>query len=55
MTLTSNNQEIHCWPVHAREIVFEDDEPLAGAAFCYLRVTQADGHVAWSSPVWVGP
>ena len=22
-------------------------------AFYYLRVTQADGHMAWSSPIWV--
>jgi hypothetical protein len=57
VTLIRNNQEIHCWPVRAREveIVFEDDEPLQGPAFYYLRVIQADGHMAWSSPVWVGP
>lgn len=29
--------------------------PEGGAlfAFYYLRVTQADGHMAWSSPIWV--
>jgi hypothetical protein len=23
--------------------------------FYYLRVTQADGEMAWSSPIWVSP
>ena len=55
VTLIRNNQEIHCWPVHAREIVFEDDAPLESAAFHYPRVIRADGHLAWSSPVRVGP
>lgn len=38
---------------------FEDDTPLtqmklAGdAAFYYLRVTEADGRMAWSSPIWL--
>lgn len=31
------------------------DQPAAGAAnYYYLRVVQADGEMAWSSPVWVG-
>jgi hypothetical protein len=57
MTLIRNNQEIHSRPVHAREVAlaFEDDAPLEGPAFYYVRVIQADGHMAWSSPVWVGP
>jgi hypothetical protein len=57
VTLIRDNQEIHCWPVHARkvEIAFEDDEPLEGTAFHYVRVIQADGHTGWSSPVWAGP
>jgi len=38
---------------------FEDDTPLeqiklAGdAVFYYLRVTEADGRMAWSSPIWL--
>lgn len=50
MTRIRNNQGIHCWPVHAREIAFEDGEP-----FQSLRVIQTDGRAARSSPVWVGP
>ncbi len=29
------------------------DENLEESAWYYLRVTQTDGHMAWSSPVWV--
>jgi hypothetical protein len=30
-----------------------DDDPLAPNTYYYLRVTQADGEMAWPSPVWV--
>ena len=30
-----------------------DEEELTGSAYYYLRVTQADGEMAWASPVWV--
>ncbi len=29
------------------------DAPAEGA-YCYMRVMQADGEMAWSSPVWTG-
>jgi len=43
---------------------YDDFEPLSNVViksnderppfvFYYLRVTQADGHIAWSSPIWV--
>jgi hypothetical protein len=36
------------------QIEFEDTMvPPAGTCFYYLRVTQRDQHMAWSSPVWV--
>lgn len=36
-------------------LVFEDDGPDDGAsAFYHCRVTQADGHLAVCSPVWLG-
>ena len=34
-------------------VEFPDDCLLPGANYYYVRVTQADGHRAWSSPVWV--
>ncbi len=30
-----------------------DEPPLSGETSYYVRVTQADGHQAWSSPIWV--
>jgi hypothetical protein len=38
------------------EVDWEDPQPAAGRAdvsYYYLRAVQADGEVAWSSPVWV--
>ena len=32
---------------------FEDQEPLDGINRYYLRIEQADGNMAWASPVWV--
>jgi hypothetical protein len=30
-----------------------DPEPTAGTHWYYVRVEQADGELAWSSPMWV--
>ncbi|HSR69354.1 MAG TPA: CehA/McbA family metallohydrolase [Acidobacteriota bacterium] len=30
-----------------------DPRPAAGETSYYVRVTQADGHQAWSSPIWI--
>jgi len=36
------------------ELHFVDTDPLeADVTYYYVRVEQSDGHVAWSSPVWV--
>jgi len=46
------------------DIETEDTDPLSSItldgteekppfAYYYLRVTQADGHIAWSSPIWI--
>lgn len=35
------------------EMEFEDEMAVLGSVFYYLRVLQRDGHMAWSSPVWV--
>ncbi len=34
---------------------FEDTDELDGPAWYYARVTQTDGAMAWSSPIWVDP
>lgn len=46
------------------DFTFDDEDPLSKIAikgdegrppfvFYYLRVTQKDGHLAWSSPIWI--
>lgn len=32
---------------------FLETDPAPGTRFYYVRLQQADGHVAWSSPIWV--
>jgi len=32
---------------------FRDAQPPPGEAYYYVRATQADGNMAWSSPIWV--
>ena len=32
---------------------FVDQEPVSGEVHYYVRVQQADGQMAWSSPIWV--
>jgi hypothetical protein len=35
------------------QFTVSDGERLSGETSYYVRVTQADGHQAWSSPIWV--
>ena len=35
------------------DFTFRDTSPLKGASYYYVRVEQADGQMAWSSPIWV--
>ena len=39
----------------ASELAFQwtDPKPASGRHYYYVRVEQADGNVAWSSPIWV--
>ncbi len=41
-----------CFGVES-SLLAEDSEPLDGTSWYMVRVTQKDGHTAWSSPVWV--
>jgi len=34
-------------------LLIEDTEPPPGTSWYLVKVTQKDGHMAWSSPVWV--
>ena len=64
-----NNREVYTLRPDSPDIAFEwvDPEPLADVnlppalhspepfTFYYLRITQVDGEMAWSSPVWILP
>lgn len=55
VTLVRNEQNYQQWEPKAKtfEQSFTDETPNAGENRYYLRVEQADGNMAWSSPVWV--
>jgi hypothetical protein len=51
-----NNRVIHTAEPGglAAEVTYVDQQPLPGANCYYVRITQADDEMAWSSPVWLG-
>jgi len=55
VTLVRNETDHQVWSPGKREFegTFTDPSPLIGENRYYLRVEQADGNMAWSSPVWV--
>jgi len=53
--IVKNNRDVHrVVPARSDEVELEwiDPDPCLNSWY-YLRVTQADGHRAWTSPVWV--
>ncbi len=51
-----DNQVIHCWRgrnEHVRLDYADDAAPSGYDHTYYVRLTQTDGQMAWSSPVWV--
>ncbi|MFA6543731.1 MAG: hypothetical protein WCS99_04850 [Limisphaerales bacterium] len=55
VTIVRNEKNHQVYEPGRREFegTFTDAAPLAGENRYYLRVEQADGNMAWSSPVWV--
>jgi hypothetical protein len=53
--IVRNNRVLVSCPGEDEEVTleYEDGEPLEHESFYYARVEQLDGHVAWSSPIWV--
>ncbi len=53
--LIRNNAYIHRIEPNAKEasLEFADANPVDGKSYYYVRVEQADGQLAWSSPIWV--
>jgi len=56
LELVKNGDVVYQQPCSGmREVLDVAEADAEGAAFYYLRVFQADGEMAWSSPVWVDP
>jgi len=55
ITLVRNEQNYQQWEPRTKKFAttYTDDAPHPGENRYYLRVEQADGNMAWSSPVWV--
>ncbi len=55
VTLVRNELNYQQWEPKAKTFgkSFTDESPDAGENRYYLRIEQADGNMAWSSPVWV--
>ena len=55
LTLVSNGEELARQDFKGTAAHFEwtDTRPPVSTRYYYLRARQADGHLGWSSPVWV--
>jgi hypothetical protein len=53
--LVKNNKYIHQLSPNRNDVQFEylDLGIEAGSSYYYVRIEQADGQLAWSSPIWV--
>jgi len=53
--IVRNNVDVHCVQEGCEDVSFDwsDQLPAEGSSFYYVRVTQRDGEMAWSSPVWI--
>ncbi len=53
--LIRSNQYIYSQAPHRQtaEFTYEDKDAKPGESYYYVRIQQADGQMAWSSPVWV--
>jgi hypothetical protein len=55
LTIVRNEQDHHVIEPGARSVSasWTDPAPLQGENRYYLRIEQADGNMAWSSPLWI--
>ena len=51
--LLRDNQVIQTWACAGNACDFTLEDTAGSGACYYLRVTQKDEHMAWSSPIWV--
>ena len=50
--LLRDNQVIQTWACAGNACDFTLEDTAGSDACYYLRVTQKDEHMAWSSPIW---
>lgn len=57
LTLVADGEEREHWHFDGDEatIAWREDDPPQRERYYYLRARQADGHIGWTSPVWVSP
>ena len=55
VTVIKNNEDVHTWQNSAQgaDLVWEDTAEAHTGDYYYVRVTQEDDEMAWSSPVWL--
>jgi hypothetical protein len=56
LSVVRNNKYVHTEEPKQREVTLRwtDMDPIAGkAAYYYVRIEQADGNLAWASPMWI--
>ncbi len=53
--IIKNSKEIHTEKGESKflRFIFEDDQPIQNTDYYYIRVSQKNGEMAWSSPIWV--
>jgi hypothetical protein len=57
LTLVCDGEELWTRSFSGREAraAWTDERPLEAVRYYYLRARQGDGHLGWTSPVWVAP
>ena len=55
VVLIKDNKIVYTDTSGANEVAFEyrDDSAQAGESYYYIRAEQADGSLAWGTPIWV--
>ena len=55
IVLVKNNEIVYSIEPQTKEaeFVYRDDAAARGESYYYIRVEQADGSLAWASPIWV--
>jgi hypothetical protein len=55
VTIVKNNEDAHVVAADRQEVIldWEDSSRADSGDYYYLRVEQADGAMAWSSPIWL--